>query len=247
MSSKVVIYGGTGQLGTAVISHFKIHNWEVTSIGTRPNTEANHNIVVSANDSLEVQGTNVLNQAKEQLKGGEKYDAILNVAGGFAMGNAASEEFLKNSDLMIKKILYPSLISAQLAAHHLKEKGVLALTATAGAANYNATPGFIGYGVSKAGVVQLVKSLAEKGSGLPKCAKVTAISPGTIDTAVNRQNFPKADFTNFIPLDKLTNYLYGCASGDIKVDHGRVVEIVTKKGVTTFTILKDDNDGSEKN
>ncbi|CAG8475344.1 7097_t:CDS:2 [Diversispora eburnea] len=196
MSSKVVIYGGTGQLGTAVISHFKIHNWEVTSIGTRPNAEANHNIVVSANDSLEVQGEKVLNQAKEQLKGGEKYDAILNVA----------------------------------AAHHLKEEGVLSLTSAAGAANHNATP-------AKAGVIQLVKSLSEKGSGLPKNVKVTAILPGTIDTADNRQNFPKADFSNFIPLDKLTN---------VKVDHGKIVEIVTKKGVTTFTTLKGDNDGDGK-
>ncbi|CAG8439906.1 6329_t:CDS:1, partial [Acaulospora colombiana] len=66
---------------------------EVTSVGTRLNSEASHNIIVSIEDSLEVQGEKVLKQANEQLKDGEKYDAILCVAGGFALGNASSEGF----------------------------------------------------------------------------------------------------------------------------------------------------------
>lgn len=60
-------------------------------MGTRSNVEANHNIIVSVDDSLKVQGEKVLDQAKGQLKNGETYDAILNVSGGFTMGNAASE------------------------------------------------------------------------------------------------------------------------------------------------------------
>jgi len=58
----------------------------VTSVGTRHNEEATHNIVVSHDDSLEVQGKKVIQNVSSILND-EKYDAILCVAGGFAMGN----------------------------------------------------------------------------------------------------------------------------------------------------------------
>lgn len=60
----------------------------MTSIGTRPNEEAAHNIVVSNKESLEVQGEKVI-QNSNSILNGEKYDAILCVAGGFSMGGLA--------------------------------------------------------------------------------------------------------------------------------------------------------------
>ncbi|CAG8520796.1 7129_t:CDS:2 [Acaulospora morrowiae] len=281
MSSKVVVYGGSGHLGAVLVSLFKKNNWEVTSVGTRPNSDANHNIVVSVEDSLEVQGEKVLKQVSEQLQSGEKYDVILNVSGGFTMGNTSSKgsmfqvevncqlveinrdfllaDFLKSADIMISRILYSSLVSAQLAAHHLKSEGLLTLT---GVAHLKGTPGYIGYGVAKAGVHQLFQSLVNKGSGLPKNVKVTALLPFVssdssslllvtvstftltcffllksemIDTPLNRQIMPNADFSNFTPMEELSNRLYGWASGSIPVNHGTLLEVSTKKGITTFT------------
>jgi hypothetical protein len=63
----------------------------VLSIGTRINTEANHNIVVSADDPIETQGDIIIKQIESLLKEGEKFDAIICVAGGFRGGNAADE------------------------------------------------------------------------------------------------------------------------------------------------------------
>jgi len=63
----------------------------IISIGTKLNPEANHNILVSADDSIESQGEEVIRQAGLLLKEGEKFEAIICVAGGFVGGNAASD------------------------------------------------------------------------------------------------------------------------------------------------------------
>ena len=47
--------------------------------------------------------------------------------------------------------------------------------------------GMMGYGMAKAAVHQLVKSLGSSGSGLPEGSCVLAILPVTLDTPMNRQ------------------------------------------------------------
>ncbi len=46
--------------------------------------------------------------------------------------------------------------------------------------------GMMGYGMAKAAVHQLVKSLGEQGSGLPDGACTLGILPVTLDTPMNR-------------------------------------------------------------
>lgn len=61
--------------------------------------------------------------------------------------------------------------------------------------------GMIGYGLAKAAVHQLTKSLSEKGSGLPEGSTAVAILPVTLDTPMNRKWMPKADFSTWTSLD----------------------------------------------
>ena len=53
--------------------------------------------------------------------------------------------------------------------------------------------GMMGYGMAKAAVHQLVKSLATSGSGLPDTCCVAGILPVTLDTPMNRKFMPGAD------------------------------------------------------
>lgn len=59
----------------------------------------------------------------------------------------------------------------------------------------------IGYGMAKAAVHQLTKSLASEGSGLPSGSLVTSILPVTLDTPMNRKWMPKADTTTWTNLE----------------------------------------------
>lgn len=59
----------------------------------------------------------------------------------------------------------------------------------------------IGYGMAKAAVHQLTKSLASEKSGLPKNSLAVAILPITLDTPMNRKWMPNADFSTWTSLD----------------------------------------------
>lgn len=126
----------------------------------RENPSANANIIVDPNQPLGDQQKSIESTLDPLVNTEEtKLDAILNVAGGWAGGNAESgEKLITASDLMWKQSVWSSLIAAGLASKYLRPKGVLTLSGAAAA--LNATPGMIGYGVAKAAVHQLTKSLS---------------------------------------------------------------------------------------
>lgn len=163
----------------------------------KENQKADANILVTSGESLSEQELRITHSLQPLLSD-NKLDAILTVAGGWAGGNAAAEKFLDNAELMIKQSVNSSLIAASLAAKHLAESGVLTLTGAAGATG--PTPGMIGYGMAKAAVHHLTKTLAAENSGMPKGSLVAAVLPMTLDTPMNRKWMPKADHSTWTPL-----------------------------------------------
>jgi dihydropteridine reductase len=158
--------------------------------------------LVNKDDSLQEQQKSIENSLLPLLgDSNQKLDAILTVAGGWAGGNAASAEFINNCDLMWKQTVWSSLIASHLASKFLKENGILTLTGAAPALGNAPTPGMIGYGMAKAAVHQLTKSLATEGGGLPSNSFVATISPITLDTPMNRKWMAKADFSKWTPLN----------------------------------------------
>jgi len=124
---RVLIYGGKGALGSACVKFFKSKDWWVSSVDLVPNEEANANVLIKNTDSWTAQESEVVNEVDKVLGGG-KLDAVVCVAGGWAGGNAASDDLVKNADLMVKQSLWSSVIAAKLAAKFLNEGGVLTLT-----------------------------------------------------------------------------------------------------------------------
>lgn len=165
-----------------------------------------------------------------------KFDALFCVAGGWAGGDASHESFIKNTDLMMKQSIWTSVISANVAAHHLKEGGVLQLVGAEPC--LSGTHFMIGYGLSKAAVHQLTASLAQKGGGLPEGAVVQCILPKTLDTPMNRKFMANADFTTWTPMpyiaDMFTKWLEDPAS---RHPNGALIKILTENSVTTETLV----------
>lgn len=175
----------------------------VGSIDRSANETADANIIVPSESGWTEQESTILNELSNLLKG-EQLDAVICVAGGWAGGNA-KKDLAKNSDLMWRQSVWTSSISATISANHLKEGGVLTLTGAEPA--LKGTPGMIGYGMAKAAVHQLTKSLAGKNSGLPNNSLVVAILPITLDTPMNRKWMPNADFSTWTPLEFLAEYV----------------------------------------
>lgn len=132
------------------------------------------------------------------LLDGEKLDAVICVAGGWTGGNA-SKDLAKLSDLMLRQSVWSSTISATIGANYLKDGGLLTLSGADPA--LKGTPGMIGYGMAKAAVHQLTKSLAANDSGMPDNSLVVTILPITLDTPMNRKCMPKGDFASWTPME----------------------------------------------
>jgi dihydropteridine reductase len=197
------------------------------------NPEADANILVPKDADFVSQETHVVEKVKELLND-DKLEAVVCVAGGWAGGNAL-KDLAKNTDLMIKQSVWSSIISASVAAHFLKEGGVLTLTGAKPA--LSGTPGMIGYGMAKAAVHQLTKSLSTSGSGLPTNASVFSILPITLDTPMNRKWMPNADFATWTPLEYVADLFHKwIITPEQRPINGSLLQLVTKDSKTELVI-----------
>jgi len=225
----VLVYGGSGALGRELVSAFKKANIHVVSVDVVSNAEAHHDIQVSGQDM----GADA-SKIKKELHN-KHIDAVFCVAGGWTGGNIASEETFAAVDKMWKFNLQSSVIAGHVAAHVLKEHGFLVFTGASAA--LGATPGMIGYGVSKAATHQLVSSLAAENSGLPKGVNTVAVLPITLDTPSNRSAMPGANFSDWTPVSEIAREFLAWI-GEMKPNafkNGSLVEVKTENGKTTWT------------
>ncbi|XP_019631845.1 PREDICTED: dihydropteridine reductase-like [Branchiostoma belcheri] len=231
-SSRVLVYGGKGALGSVCVKYFKEKSWWVGSIDLVPNEEADANVVVQPCESWQEQTDAVLKGVDDSLRG-EKVDAILCVAGGWAGGHAGTKDFIKNSDLMWKQSVWTSSIAAKLASQHLKDGGVLTLPGAQPA--LGGTAGMIGYGMAKAAVHQLTKSLGQPNGGLPEGAAAIAILPVTLDTPMNRKWMKDADFSTWTSLEFVAELFYNWTQGKDRPASGTLLKLNTSDGITKCT------------
>jgi len=229
MSGKVIVYGGRGGLGVVVVNHFKTSGHWVLSVDIGPNEAADANVLVSLSAGWVDQEQGVCQGVQAALEGG-KVEAIINVAGGWAGGNAANPDWVKNADLMWKQSVWSSAISASLASKHLKEGGLLVLPGAKPCVG--GTPGMMGYGMAKAAVHQLVASLGTEGSGLPAGACAVGILPITLDTPMNRKFMPDADMSTWTSLEEVARILSDWTNGKERFDSGSLVAIITQASKT---------------
>ncbi|CAH2235361.1 dihydropteridine reductase [Pararge aegeria] len=231
-SGRIVVYGGRGALGAACVNHFKKANYWVASVDLNPNDSADVNITVPKDASWVQQEEYVVNELGAALQG-QKVNAVICVAGGWAGGNAA-KDLSKQAELMWRQSVWSSTIAATVAAKYLSPGGLIALTGAKAA--LEGTPGMIGYGLAKGAVHQLTQSLGSKDSGLPENSLAVAILPVTLDTEMNRKWMPKADFGSWTPLTFVAELFGKWLKGEERPPSGSLVALVTKDNITDLIV-----------
>ena len=143
---------------------------------------------------------------------------------------------VKNADLMWKQSVWSSAITARLAAKYLAPEGLVVLPGAEPA--QAGTPGMIGYGMAKAAVHQLTRSMASDPS-LPEGTRVYATLPITLDTPMNRKFMPDADTSTWTPLSFIAQLMFKWASDKASRPdkNGSLVVLKTTKGVTELKMV----------
>eukprot|EP00435_Cladocopium_sp_Y103_P019740 s884_g4.t2 len=204
----VLVLGASGQLGRRVSEHFLENNWH--TIG-----------------AVSWMIGKLFQSIPGQLPHLAHLDAVVNLAGGFAMGTAEDPAVLANTMTMVESSVYTSIVASYVSSQMLRTGGLLILPGAAAA--WSPTAWSLPYGTAKVAVHHLVRSLAESDS-LPSGTKTIGLAPQILDTVQNRQAMPDADVSTWASLDEVAEQIESWCADPSPVQNGHVYFIDKKSG-----------------
>lgn len=229
----VIVTGGAGSLGTAVVQKLLDNNIRC-SIPCFNQDEFNsfrfsdhENVFAKIDVDLtdEDQTQSFFDDAVEA--NGPLWGSI-HIAGGFGMGsieNTSKTDFLKQINLN----LVTCYNSCRAAVQHFKDQGSggrIVNIAARPALEPRQGAGMTAYTTSKGGVAALTESLAAE--VVEDDILVNAIAPSVIDTPQNREGMPNADFDKWPKPEQLAQQIIHLVSPKNQVTRGSIVTVYGK-------------------
>jgi NAD(P)-dependent dehydrogenase (short-subunit alcohol dehydrogenase family) len=227
-SKQVVVTGGTGALGSAVVCALLaggascivpyVHDAEAQRFPHRGDPNV---MLVAVADLAE-------EAAVAKVYDGIRPWASIHIAGGFAPGKVAdtSKAALMaqiDGNLISCFLCCRAALNAMLAAGG---GGRIVNVAARPALEWRSGAGMTAYSIAKTGVAALTVALAEE------VAKdgilVNAVAPSIMDTAANRKVMPKANFDAWPKVEEVAATIAFLASPDNRVTRGAIVPVYGK-------------------
>ena len=221
----VVVTGGTGALGTAVVGGLLaagatctvpfVHEAEAQRFPHRGDAKVKLIAVADLADEAMV----------AKVYDGLQLWASIHIAGGFAAGKVA-----ETGQAALMAQLDGNLVSCFLccraAVNAMAAGGRIVNVAARPALEWRTGAGMTAYTVAKAGVAALTVALAEE------VAKdgilVNAVAPSIMDTPANRTAMPKADHAAWPKVEEVAATILFLASPDNRVTRGAIVPVYGK-------------------
>ena len=193
----VLVAGGTGALGTAVVRELLDAGydcrltWIVDRERERIDQELGDRVSLAKANLTDPDGG-----VADVVAGVEDLEAVVNLVGGYAQGPLVHETELPDFMRMIELNLVPAFLLAHEAMPRMVERGSGAFVGVSARAALRPFAGAAGYVAGKAALLAFVQALdAEyRDQGV----RVNAILPSVIDTPANRESQPDADQSKWV-------------------------------------------------
>jgi NAD(P)-dependent dehydrogenase (short-subunit alcohol dehydrogenase family) len=226
---QVVVTGGTGALGTAVVGAL-IKAGATCHVPYLIDQEAAR---FPFRDHAQVKLVADMDLAEESavarlFDGVPALWASIHLVGGFAMapiGKTSKADLMKQVDMNF----VTAFLCCRAAVSAMTRTGAggrIVNVATRPAIEWRAGAGMVAYVASKAAVAALTVALAEE--VVQADVLVNAVAPSTMDTAANRQAMPKADFNAWTKVEDVAATILFLASPENRVTRGGVVPVYGK-------------------
>ncbi|WP_226635550.1 SDR family NAD(P)-dependent oxidoreductase [Brevundimonas poindexterae] len=217
----VVITGGQGQLGQAVIRAALDRGLKVAAIDhadVKP-MGSDACLEISGVDLTDADATRAAMDRAQAHFG--RIDALLNIAGGFVWQTVDDAD--PAWDRMYRMNLVTALNASRAALPHLKasDQGRIVNVGAAGA--LKSGMGMGAYAGSKSAVHRLTESLAEETKSTS--VTVNAVLPSILDTPQNRKDMPDADPGTWVKVEDLAEVMLFLASPASKAMTGALVPV----------------------
>jgi NAD(P)-dependent dehydrogenase (short-subunit alcohol dehydrogenase family) len=219
----VIITGGTGALGAAVVGAL-VERGAVCHVPYIIHAEAEQFVLRSHERVKLVEDVQLADEAAvARFYGGvPALWGSIHLAGGFAMAPLAQTG---KADLMaqVDMNFVSAFLCCRAAVKAMKDGGRIVNVAARPALEWRAGAGMVAYAASKAAVAALTVALAEE------VAKdgilVNAVAPSIMDTPANRAAMPKANHAAWPKVEEVAATIAFLASPENKVTRGAVVPV----------------------
>ena len=205
----VLVTGAGGALGSAVGEAFAAAGATVAAVDVVDREDAS-----VALDAVEYYRADLTDESDVEGVIGEVVadhgglDALCNVAGTWRGGDPIDETDEETFDLLFDVNLKTTFLASKHAIPHLRERGGAVVSVSA-RSSLEGGEGDGPYRASKAGVRLLTETIAEENRG---SIRANAIMPSIIDTPMNREMMPDADFEKWVdPADIAEVVMFLCS------------------------------------
>ena len=215
--NRVVITGAAGTLGQAAAGTAREYGAQVIGLDSVADFEC------TDLDSYHQVALTDRAATRECISSLGPFDALMNIAGGFAMGTDAAEPDDTQWDWMFKINVDTARNTIMAAAPVLKGNGGGRLVNLGALGALSGQAGMSAYCCAKGSVMKLTESLSEelKAEGI----NVNAVLPSLIDTAPNREGMPDADYSDWASPEQLAAVLCFLASTRASAVHGALLPV----------------------
>ena len=210
----VVVTGAAGVLGRVVADRFHEHGGTVSGIDV---------VQFEAPFQTYTADLTSLDEAKRVIEEIGSVDILLNIAGGFTMGDSVADTSDETWDFMFDLNARTAFNMIRAAVPGMQANGHGKIV-NIGARNGLRGVGMMAaYSASKSVVIRLTESLADelKESGI----NVNSILPSIIDTPRNREDMPNADFSKWVAPEAMARVAMFLASSAADPIHGAAIPV----------------------
>jgi NAD(P)-dependent dehydrogenase (short-subunit alcohol dehydrogenase family) len=216
----VLVAGGTGYLGTAVVRELLAAGYGVTATWV-VEREAER----LASEAVELVHADLFDadQVTKAVQSTEGLEAVVNLVGGYAEGPRVHETDPDQFDGLMRLNVRPGFLLARAAMPLLIDRGGGAFVGVSARAALRPFPGAAGYIASKAAVLAFIQALdAEyKHQGI----RCNAIVPSVIDTPANRSAQPDADYSKWVQPEEIARVVRFLVSDESAPISGAAVPV----------------------
>jgi NAD(P)-dependent dehydrogenase (short-subunit alcohol dehydrogenase family) len=222
----VVVTGGTGVLGTAVVAAL-VGAGGICHVPWRDAGEAERFNYRKHRQVKLIGAIDLTDEAGVSRLYGEVPDlwASIHIAGGFAMSPVA-----KTGKDGVMQLVDTNLVSCFLccsaavnAMSRSGQGGRIVNVAARHALEWRSGTGMVAYTASKAAVAALTVALSEEVT--KEGILVNAVAPSIMDTPANRAAMPKADHAAWPKVEEVAATILSLASPENKVTRGAIVSV----------------------
>jgi NAD(P)-dependent dehydrogenase (short-subunit alcohol dehydrogenase family) len=233
LEGSIVVTGGTGALGSAVVAEMLtsgarvVATWVVKAERDRLAAE------LGDHEGLELVEADLLSDggadaAIEVAVARPPLTALVNLVGGFAAGGRCHECPPDEMERMFQLNVMTAFRSCRAALPAMLDQGGGSIVCVGTKAALEPFSGASGYITSKAAVLAFVRALAVeyRDDGI----RANAVLPSVIDTPANREAMPDADHSTWVPPVQIAREIRFLCSPDSAATSGAAIPVYGRAG-----------------